>query len=89
MTLESFERALELAKSDSSHERLVAARYFMMNASTEYEAELNNWLGRETVGWVKNAIEIALTKNTQKQAELEPPDTTDVENKSEIGRAHV
>ncbi len=82
MTLESFERALELAKSDSSHERLVAARYFMMNASIEYEAELNNWLGRETVGWVKNAIEIALTKNTQKQAELEPPDTTDVENKS-------
>jgi len=82
MSLENFEKAIELSKSDNSHERLVAARYFMMNASSEHEAELKSWLGRETVGWVKNAIEIALTKNTQNQALLEPPDTTDIENKN-------
>ncbi|MDN4514675.1 ATP-binding protein [Pseudomonas sp. 2,4-D] len=82
MSVDNFESALELSRSDNSHERLVAARYFMTNASSDHDAELKSWLARETVGWVKNAIDIALTKNTQKQALLDPPDTTEVENKT-------
>ncbi|MEB8055798.1 sensor histidine kinase [Pseudomonas fulva] len=82
MKVENFDDALRISKSDNSHSRLLAARYFMVNPDSEHEVELRLWLARETVGWVRNAIEIALKKNTQQQALLEPSDSTESENQT-------
>jgi signal transduction histidine kinase len=83
MMVTSFETALNLSKSDSSHERLLSARYFMNNVSVEHEVELKAWLARETVGWVKSAIEIALSKNSDTQILETSSDTTESDRKSE------
>lgn len=83
MTVASFESALELSRSDSSHERLLSARYFMNNVSVDHEVELKAWLARETVGWVKNAIEIALSKNRDTQILQSSSDTTEADRRSE------
>jgi signal transduction histidine kinase len=79
MTIATPEEALRLATSDNSHDRLMAARFFLLNVQKEHKANLELWLSRETVGWVKRALEIAISRLNEK-IEVEPENIEPEEN---------
>lgn len=81
-TINTPEEALALSNSDNSHERLLAARYFLANIRPAHKITLEAWLSRETVGWVKRAIEIAISRlvkvvNTEPEITIKDIDSSD------------
>ncbi len=71
MIIATPEEAFNLSTSDNSHDRLMAARFFLSNVQKEHRVNLEIWLSRETVGWVKRALEIAIGRLNEK-IEIEP-----------------
>lgn len=83
MTIRDFESALKLSNSSNPRERLQAARHFMDNISIEHDEDLKAWHARESVNWVKSAIEIALSKNGKVQIIQAATETSDSDRQSE------
>lgn len=60
--LRSIDTALRYLRSESSTERLQAARYFAEHAQPAHEARLREALAKETVPWIRGALRRALAR---------------------------
>lgn len=63
MLIETFDEAWALHNSESAHDRLKSARYFLRTPSVDHVKLLESWAATEKVGWVKRAIAIAIERS--------------------------
>lgn len=62
MPIDSVEEAIRLRHSGNSHERLMAARFFLSAGPSDHILFLEEWASAEKVGWVKRALFIAIKR---------------------------